>query len=199
EYSTEWIIAFDIESEKFRTIPVPPVPKSESSSYHPTFTVVDGCLAIVRRMEQSLKIWIFLDHNKENGTFITSFENDWTRLTIELPYDKMLHWSVILVHSVPGTDQIILETYGYPDTNCFGNSNIVRAANFYYYDRKKKTLKKLEINGDSSFLGYCRAKCSIFVENLLPVRKKLCSSSVPSLNAGKQSQESESSKLSTRL
>ncbi|KAI3943877.1 hypothetical protein MKW92_002440 [Papaver armeniacum] len=169
---TEWIMAFDIESEKFRMFPVPPVPKyerDESFSFNEfSLSVVDGCLAILRQTDRKVKMWIFQDHNKENGISITSSEKDWTRLSIKLTIE--LRRSAIYVHSVSGRDQIILETYR--DAYYHGKRN-ARDANFYYYDRKNNTLRKLEINGITSIPEDCRAECSTFVENLLPVRKKV--------------------------
>ncbi|KAI3920838.1 hypothetical protein MKW98_005664, partial [Papaver atlanticum] len=166
---TEWIMAFDIGSEKFRMIPVPPVPKSErdeSFSFNEfSLSVVDGCLAILHQTDRKVKMWIFHDHNKENGISITSSEKDWTRLSIRFPFELTieLRRSAIYVHSVSGRDQIILETY--KDAYYHGKRN-ARAANFYYYDRKKKTLRKLEINGITSIPEDCRTECSTFVENL---------------------------------
>ncbi|KAI3878902.1 hypothetical protein MKX03_024474, partial [Papaver bracteatum] len=173
---TDWIMAFDIEKEKFRMIPVPLDPKSkhdESFSFNKfSLSVVDGCLAVIRQTHRKLKMWIFRDHNKENGTSVTSSEKDWTRLSIQFPSDLniRLHRSVIYVHSISGTDQILLETYSHVYN--YGERN-VKAANYYYYNQKKKTLRKLEINWISSIPEDCRAKCSTFIETLLPVRKKL--------------------------
>ncbi|MCL7024051.1 hypothetical protein MKW94_007262, partial [Papaver nudicaule] len=175
---TEWIMAFDIGSEKFRMIPVPPVPKSEQDEYFSfnefSLSVVDGCLAIIRQTDRKVKMWIFRDHSKENETSITSTssEKDWTRLSIKFPSELTikLRRSVIYVHSVSGMDQIILETY----RNVYGHGNRnVKAAIFFNYDRKKKTLRKLEINGITSIPEVCRAECSTSIESLLSVGKKL--------------------------
>ncbi|KAI3964220.1 hypothetical protein MKW92_011254, partial [Papaver armeniacum] len=135
-----------------------------------SLSVVDGCLAIISQTAQKLRMWIFRDHNKENGTTITSSEKNWTRFSIELPSEwTRLRRSVIYVHSVSGTGQIILETYR--DSKNRGKRD-VKAANFYLYNQERKT-RNLEIKGISSIPEDYRAECSTFVESLLPVRKKL--------------------------
>ncbi|KAI3950610.1 hypothetical protein MKX01_040590 [Papaver californicum] len=177
ENYTDWIMAFDIGSEKFRMIPIPQDHKSKddkSSLNEFSLSVVDGCLAIMRQMDQKLKMWIFRDHNKESGTSVTSNEKNWTRLSIEFPSEWTIRHRepVIYVHSVSGTDQIVLETYR--DLYYYNRGERdVKAASFYYYDQKNKTLKEVGNQPDFLHPRNCRAECSAFVENLLPVQKKL--------------------------
>ncbi|KAI3960790.1 hypothetical protein MKW98_026182 [Papaver atlanticum] len=176
EKYAKWIVAFDFGSEKFRVIPAPKFtveyPDGKEHEFEfPIFSEVDGCLAVICQDRRLVKMCIFHDHNKENGTSSSS-EKDWTQVTITLPSNKPEDWWFIRFHSIAGIGQIILETYTAPGQNGFHrNANL---AKFYFYDRIQKAFRKFEVNGISCFSAYCRIECiATFVESLLPVQKKL--------------------------
>ncbi|KAI3974162.1 hypothetical protein MKX01_033413 [Papaver californicum] len=78
EYS-ESIMAFDIGSEKFRVILIPKFTLLEySQDICYGFVEMDGCLAVIRRRDHTVKMWKFHDYNKENGTSTITSEKNWT-------------------------------------------------------------------------------------------------------------------------
>ncbi|XP_026398240.1 putative F-box protein At3g47150 [Papaver somniferum] len=76
------IVAFDVGSEKFRTITVP----SYIFDQPPDYDNDD-------------------DRNKKHST------SSWTRVTMELPYTLDEHHSEFRINPIPGTNQIILSSY----------------------------------------------------------------------------------------
>ncbi|KAI3915850.1 hypothetical protein MKW92_003267 [Papaver armeniacum] len=120
----EGLVAFDVGSETFREISIP---KSVLEEIHPIKLLeVDGCIAILQRMcAFEVKLWIF------NG--------NWIEEIISMPSDRDGTDLYNSIH-ILGTEIIILkakETYD-------------AARNFislYHYDRKKKTLKKVNTIG----------------------------------------------------
>ncbi|KAI3969961.1 hypothetical protein MKW92_045560 [Papaver armeniacum] len=179
--SAEFLVAFDIRSEKFRTIKIPAgVDDFESVC---DLLEVDAGIAVLRRRRlcNSFKMWIFDDCDKmENGTTTGSISDKlWSVVTITLPFysDQPFYF-----HSIPGTDQILIET----NTAAFAGrmksyeetaENRIALAWIHSYNWKEHTMAKVDICAISSAIppkiNVVTNLCSTFVESLLPVRKKL--------------------------
>ncbi|KAI3989023.1 hypothetical protein MKX01_033059 [Papaver californicum] len=123
------IVAFDIGSEKFRTISLPncivdklPNPKCYIHALDRFFVLeVDGRVAFLRRINpQFVHIRIFNEesslYSKERGNKITinPGEKSWTEDTIKLPFNWDRKEQRVEIYGVAGTDQIIIEFYGDP-------------------------------------------------------------------------------------
>lgn len=188
----EFIVAFDVGSEKFRTIHVPKLILDQlMNRYRCVPLLVDlaeikGCLTLKCRVSRStVKLWIFSDDHdsKENITAIgatnspthnftdgaattsTNIDEGWTEESITVPLHWPLGWSLDF-HDIAGTDQILIES-----------DRGHRKFTGHIYDRSQKTFKK---NVEFSISSSCRDHYDLdrsilttFSESLLPVQKKL--------------------------
>ncbi|CAN0891428.1 Serine/threonine-protein kinase 11-interacting protein [Linum grandiflorum] len=93
---SESLVAFDVGSEKFRRIPTPIFTRLEESNRAKSYSFdglieMDGCLTLIRRRDQMVKMWKYHDYDKkENGSSIEK-EEDWSQVEeIKLPHDSYL-------------------------------------------------------------------------------------------------------------
>ncbi|OVA08014.1 F-box domain [Macleaya cordata] len=163
------LVAFDVESEKFRAIPIPNhIISFSARTPHPFFNgptdmllAVDGHIALVDRIDEStVKLWICSDcKGKVRAT--------WVEETISLPIPWEKNRQVLSFHSIEGTEKIIITAPPLPSQEKVPGC-------IFYYDRKSNTSKKVEISGicpPSKYPAICSA--SSFVESLLLVPLKL--------------------------
>ncbi|CAN0852686.1 Putative F-box protein At1g32420 [Linum grandiflorum] len=157
---SDYLVAFDIGSEKFRTIKVPIFTFSSFRRYG--LIELDGCVTIMLKdcpQRDILTLWKFHDRNK-NGKSDSESE-DWTAVTIKFPFNIQ----TVLFHSLPGKDEIILETCGwFPgdfESTCF-----------YSYNRVNKTFSKFKIRGIPSLPEHHGCRSKFFVEDLFPAAEK---------------------------
>ncbi|KAI3928569.1 hypothetical protein MKW98_024170 [Papaver atlanticum] len=118
------IVAFDVGSEKFRTIPVPKFIDDQimydreymTLNFSRDLLEVNDCVALYNRLPggYTVKLWILDcdDYNKKDTgtTHTTSCNQNWTETTIQLPFQWDSKRRVVF-HGIPGTDEIIIETY----------------------------------------------------------------------------------------
>ncbi|KAI3838931.1 hypothetical protein MKW92_001820 [Papaver armeniacum] len=199
----EVLVVFDVGREKFRVISVPSfVSDRPTANVDNGFVLdlleVDGRVTILRMMSSYVKLCIFDDDhgdsNKNNTNTTTSSSNkNWTEVIITLPFSYSDNTNLYF-HTIPGTDQIILETY---EISKFVNSHSrkISLILLFIYDWKKKTFRRINIDGipsstcyrvfahdtglfrsiDPSFLFQHSANVTLFttfVESLWPVRKQ---------------------------
>ncbi|XP_026431172.1 uncharacterized protein LOC113328274 isoform X1 [Papaver somniferum] len=179
----EFLVVFDIGSEKFRMIKIPGTHFDLFGSVNALLEVDEG-IAILRRNDDGFEMWIFDDRDKkENGTTTNSVSDKlWsTAVTITLPC-YLCSDQPFYFHSISGTDQIIIETNTetlsrrkkfYEET---GEKRIALTW-IYSYNWKENTMAKIDIRAISSAIpsefNWVTKLCSTFVESLLTVRKKL--------------------------
>ncbi|CAN0921308.1 Putative F-box protein At1g32420 [Linum grandiflorum] len=153
------LLAFDIGSEKFRTIKIPVFTLSGDKDFQ--LTELDGCLTVVfcdGLDGEILKLWKFHDRNKKGTSYTTAASEDWTVISIKLPV-YIDCWSAVFLYPIPGRDQIIVEDF--------------ESACFYSYNMVNKTFSEFEIRGLPSLPGHSRIWCELFVEeDLFPAVEK---------------------------
>ncbi|KAI3848110.1 hypothetical protein MKW92_020679 [Papaver armeniacum] len=158
------VVAFDVGSEKFRTIQISK--PSDPFLHRCHLLEVTGCVAILRRnTADTADLWVYEDSDKEStykATTTDSTDKNWTKHTITLP----VHWVEerdMYFHTAGGADQIILETHL---MNSDGRS---KAVSVYSYDLKKKFFEEIKISGIPLSVPVCfdTRMCISFCENLL--------------------------------
>ncbi|OVA05242.1 F-box domain [Macleaya cordata] len=154
----EVIVAFDVGSEKFRSIPIPNFIVDTWDSHGKCdlrtdyLLEINGRIAIVDEITaHAVRLWI-CHENKEKMT------SRWTENTITLP--SVLDGRHLFPDAIPGTNQIVIQ----------GDSTPRGCLPLFYYDLKKKTYKKVEITGISPSME--SPQIYTFVESLLPVDKQ---------------------------
>ncbi|CAN0914704.1 Putative F-box protein At1g47765 [Linum grandiflorum] len=170
----EFLVAFDICSEQFRIITIPKFTRNTDVAVRidcvGTATEMDGCPAVYRSDECTLKMWKF--HDCRSGGSSSSDEKDWTEVKIIRP-SFIPYKHIICFHSIPGKDVLILETYD-PSSNPVGHRpfmdwrNVKRAV-FYRYDLKDETWSEFEVRGISFLPDVSVNRCATLVETLLSV------------------------------
>ncbi|KAI3844069.1 hypothetical protein MKW92_043898 [Papaver armeniacum] len=159
------IVAFDVGSEKFRVIPIPSFildePREERFSSPIAILELNGRVALSYRLSPYiLKLWVLDDGVGRKLENCHGNGKNWTAEIIKLPFRCD---PVIKFHAVVGTDQIVFEFYDDAQRN-------LKFVSLYSYDRKKKTFKKIEIDGVSLFpLHYSRSVFRTFTESLFSV------------------------------
>ncbi|KAI3878632.1 hypothetical protein MKW98_027937 [Papaver atlanticum] len=167
----KFLVAFDVGSEKFRTIRVPsyvfdrPYYKDTFMFYNVRLLELDDRLGLFIEHGNSgtLKLWLFDDErNKKNST------SSWSEVSIELPYTLDVHRNHVSFNPVPGTSQIILSSY--PKTS----DGKISDTTYYSYNWKNKSFNEIEISGIPCSVPSItsRSMLAIFSENLLPLRKQ---------------------------
>ncbi|KAI3932043.1 hypothetical protein MKW92_048336, partial [Papaver armeniacum] len=129
-----FMVAFDVGSEKFRTIQISKFRSADRpSDPNPVLDrcyllEVNGCVAILRRVTaDTADLWIYEDSDKESTYKVTTMDStdrSWSKNTITLP-----------VH------QIIMETH------IRNSDRSSKAVAIYSYDLKKKLFKEMKISG----------------------------------------------------
>ncbi|CAN0891424.1 Putative F-box protein At1g19160 [Linum grandiflorum] len=187
---SESLVAFDVGSEKFRRIPIPIFTRLAAEGAmrrrykFDGLIEMDGCLTLIRRRCQTVKMWKFHDYEeKDDGS--NSEKEDWILVEeIKLHEDIKPHVFVYF-HPIPGKRQLMLETYiisSNPDSDVdlevdtydsrhgqYFKRN-VKFARFYLYDMRSKEFSRVSKNGVSSVPDDCRTTCAPLAESLLPVR-----------------------------
>ncbi|KAI3953004.1 hypothetical protein MKX01_028696 [Papaver californicum] len=147
------IVAFDVGSEKYRLIPIPSFildePRDESFRLPIDMLVLGGHVGLLYRMEpQVVKLWMLDDGAGKKVENCGGNKSNWSSETITLPFccDKGVGGSGIA-------------------------GRLTSFTFLYSYDRKKKTWKKLQMDGVSSFTRYSRRSLvTTFTESLFPVQ-----------------------------
>ncbi|KAI3899067.1 hypothetical protein MKW92_027703 [Papaver armeniacum] len=179
---TDFIVAFDLGSEKFREIRVPDFildqPQDNDKYVHKCVNILElsGRVALLGRVNgYTVKLWLFDDVyvKKENNTSSAPLDGketdnqNWKEITIQLPYfwggDRSLDFV-----SVVGTDLIILKSY---QLNCGDIYNI----SHHSYNWKNNSFAEIEISGIPSSVRdgtsiYSRSAFTTFFESLLHVQ-----------------------------
>ncbi|CAN0854934.1 F-box protein At1g52495 [Linum grandiflorum] len=158
------LVAFDIGSEKFRMMTLPPY--YCKGSY---VKELDGCLSLVFSRSKGRSLWKFHDGDKET-TSSTSTSTDvvprsgWSNFCIEMP-SCISPDAYVLYHPIPGKDHMmIFETY---DRTADSRNAFQVPAQFYCYNRIDKTLiSKFEIQGIPYLPGHNRNQYAVYVEDL---------------------------------
>ncbi|KAI3840233.1 hypothetical protein MKW92_032635 [Papaver armeniacum] len=177
------IVAFDVGSEKFRTIALPKLIidqllyDDDWSFKLPVnlFEVNDRVGGLRRlRVGYPVKMWILNDEDNDKKDASTmGCDESWTEVNIELPFQ----WDEktrIEFHGVPGTDDILVEAYE--------DAAKLRCLSLFYFNWKNRTFRKLESNELCSSIPHLNFEeasgeryvslVSTFTESLLPVNKK---------------------------
>ncbi|XP_026453307.1 uncharacterized protein LOC113354079 [Papaver somniferum] len=142
------IVAFDVGSEKFRTIALPKFITDQLFVYdkdwyfNPLVNLleVNDRVGVLHRLRvgYTVKLWI-LNHKKDTSTGGIICSNQiWSEvMNIDLPFqlDEKKH---IEFHGVPGTDDILVETYE--------DATKLRCLSLFYFNWKDKTFRKVESN-----------------------------------------------------
>ncbi|KAI3887560.1 hypothetical protein MKW92_022674, partial [Papaver armeniacum] len=171
------IVAFDVGREKFRVIPIPDFiadcrqSSCGSDDNRHDLLIIDGCVALLDRTDgddkNMIKMWIFHDDHKGNSFSTIS---SWTEETISIPLEwgeELIPCKELLFQAITGTNLIIMKPKLYKQPG--------GVFPLYCYDRKKKTLKYLEISTVSSGKGFLinetvnHYRFGTFVESLYPV------------------------------
>ncbi|MCL7052181.1 hypothetical protein MKW94_021533, partial [Papaver nudicaule] len=160
------IVAFDVGSEKYRVIPIPNFildePRDESFRLPIDMLVLGGHVALLYRMEPyAIKLWMLDDRADKKLENCRGSISNWSSETITLPFycDSRVGGFAM----AGSTDKILFECRGYQDSGDF--------VCLFSYDRKKKTCKKIEMDGFSSFtLHSWRSLVTPFAESLFPVQ-----------------------------
>ncbi|CAN0852844.1 Putative F-box protein At1g32420 [Linum grandiflorum] len=161
----EFLVAFDIGPEKFRTIRIPEFTLSGFSLSRSHYvTELDGCPTVVRtQATPTLKLWKFHDRNKERSN--GSEREDWSEVSFEKP-SYLSPWIGVMFHPIPGNDQMmIVETYD--RRNIYKKEVLlmnVKLNRFYSYNRVNKTFSKFEIQGIPSLSDHTKTRCEVLVE-----------------------------------
>ncbi|KAI3959777.1 hypothetical protein MKW98_029814 [Papaver atlanticum] len=162
-YDTEVIVAFDVGSEKYRVIPIPNFildePREKSFFSPIAMLELNGRVALTYRMSPfHLKLWILDDGADKKIENCHGNDRNWSAESVKLPFH--CYPSFVNFHAVEGTDQIVFECYDDLQRN-------LKSVSLYSYDRNKKTLTKIKIDGISLFpLHYSRSVFTTFTESL---------------------------------
>ncbi|KAI3866341.1 hypothetical protein MKW98_007996 [Papaver atlanticum] len=168
------IVAFDVESEKFRSIPIPNFIVNQPDNdgdweFGERFVhilEVDGHIALTDQVNRHVvKLWIF-DEDGDNhekiatNTTVGSRDGNWIEETIFMPFgpSRMQHY---LFESITSTNQLAIGI-SMPTVN-------TTFFTFYLYERKNKTFMPVEINGMLTNQLY---QMTNFRESLLPIPKQ---------------------------
>ncbi|KAI3840229.1 hypothetical protein MKW92_032631 [Papaver armeniacum] len=178
------IVAFDVGSEKFRTISLPKLITDQllydedwSFKLHVNLLEVNNRVGVLRRLRVGypVKMWILNDEdNDKKDVSSMGCDESWTEVNIELPFQ----WdekTCIEFHGVQGTDDILVETYE--------DATKLRCFSLFYFHWKNTTFMKVEPNelfssipqwnSETASEGRYVSLVSTFTESLLPVNKKL--------------------------
>ncbi|MCL7032509.1 hypothetical protein MKW94_008056 [Papaver nudicaule] len=160
------IVAFDVGSEKYRVIPIPEFildePRHETFKPPIGMLVLGAHIALLYRMEPFvLKLWMLDDRPDKKLENCRGSTSNWSSETITLPFccEKGVGGFGI----AGSTDKILFE--------CRGCKDPVSFTSLYSYDRRKKTCKKIEMDGVSSFnRSSGRSLLTTYTESLFPVQ-----------------------------
>ncbi|KAI3926746.1 hypothetical protein MKW92_033397 [Papaver armeniacum] len=174
------LVAFDVGSEKFRTITIPNlILNNRSSSYHRSGNLfeVDGHVAIAYRMTAYIvKVWVYRE-----DTDFGNHEENLTEYTITLPFtwDYIRSWGF---YTGAGMHQILIQSNKQLESGIYSST-------LYSYDLNKETFTKIEVDGiPSSIQTDCRIKlASTFVESLFFILKQRSCSDAPQTNIHQES------------
>ncbi|MCL7033288.1 hypothetical protein MKW94_015369 [Papaver nudicaule] len=176
-YSDQWgdsnpndpdvIVAFDVGGENYRVIPIPEFildePRDKDFRLPIGMLVLGGHITLLYRMEPHVvKLWMLDDTADKKLENCRGNTSNWSTETITLPFccDKRVGGFGI----AGSTDKILFEFKEYKDS--------VTSICLYSYDRRKKTCKKIEMDGVSSFNLYSgRSLLTTFTESLFPVQQ----------------------------
>ncbi|KAI3968367.1 hypothetical protein MKW92_045157 [Papaver armeniacum] len=175
------LVAFDVGSEKFRTITIPNLilnKRFSSCNRCGNLLEVDGHVAIAYRMTA------YIYDNRGKKTEITNsgnLEEKWTEYTITLPLSWDCHQSWVF-YTGSGMHQILIQSN--KQLECGITSSCL-----YSYDLKKERFTKIEVDGNPSSVqtDCCIKLASTFVESLFPILKQRSCSEAPHTNIQQES------------
>ncbi|RZC94170.1 hypothetical protein C5167_021417 [Papaver somniferum] len=167
------IVAFDVGSEKFRVIPIPSCildqePREKMFSGPIAMLILGGRITLIYQMSSLIvKLWMLDDDgfDKKLENCQGKGSSNWSAETIQLPfcYDTRF----CNVHGVAtNADKILISEYG--DINAIEK----KLARLYSYDRRTKTLEKIEMDGIPSIPAFhCnKSLLTTYTESLIPVQ-----------------------------
>ncbi|KAI3928568.1 hypothetical protein MKW98_024169 [Papaver atlanticum] len=173
------IVAFDVGSEKFRTIVVPKFITNQilddteytSSNFSEDLLEVNNCVALYTRLPGGyiVKLWILDCDDNHKKDVSTNCNQHWTETTIELPFQWDNKRKVVF-HGIPGTDEIIIETY--EDSRSINGIAVVS------YSWKSMTFREVEsdelnhLNSPIEFSERSVYMCSTINQSLFPLQRK---------------------------
>ncbi|KAI3834817.1 hypothetical protein MKW92_022865 [Papaver armeniacum] len=169
------IIAFDVGNEKFRVIPIPTfiLDEPRETTFNRPFAmlILGGRVTLIYQMSSHIvKLWMLdddgVDKRLENCQGKGS--SNWSAETITLPFK--FDFRLYGFHGVPtSADKILISFYRHYS----GINN--RMGGLHSYDRKRKTLEKIEMDGIFSTLPAlprCRSLFTTsFTESLIPMQQ----------------------------
>ncbi|MCL7043305.1 hypothetical protein MKW94_007250 [Papaver nudicaule] len=151
-----------------RVIPIPNFildePREEDYKFPIDMVVLGGQVALLYRMEPHvIKLWMLDDTADKKLENCRGNQSNWSTETITVPF---VCDNVVGGFGIAGsTDKIIFERRG-----C-GRTNDMDFVCLHSYDRRKKTWKKIRMDGVSSFkLHSERSLVTTFTESLFPVQ-----------------------------
>ncbi|KAI3988290.1 hypothetical protein MKX01_012079 [Papaver californicum] len=178
-------VAFDVGTEKFRTILVPKFITDQflyDKEYMDIFNSSKDLLELSNRVAlfcripsgYTIKLWILDCHDNNNKDIsarrTASCNLNWTERTIELPFQ----WDNkrrVVIHGIPGTDEILIETYE--------GRTYIKCLSLVSYSWRSMTFRKVEsdepnyLNSPGGFRKRGVNMCSTITESLFPVQKKI--------------------------
>ncbi|KAI3852852.1 hypothetical protein MKW92_049194 [Papaver armeniacum] len=161
------IVAFDVGSEKYRVIPIPNFILDEPRDVRLPIgmVVLGGHVGLLYRLEPyTVKLWMLDDRADKKLENCRGNKGDWSSETITLPFCCD---SRIGVFGIAGsTNKILFHCRG-----CRDDEDDVKFTCLYSYNRRKKTFKKIEMDGVSSFNRHSeRSLVTTFTESLYHVQ-----------------------------
>ncbi|KAI3833038.1 hypothetical protein MKX03_021316 [Papaver bracteatum] len=142
------IIAFDVGSEKFRVIPIPSFILDEirekKFDHQPiALLILDGRVTLICQMSNYIvKLWMLDDNGVEKRLENCQGKgsSNWSTETITLPF-YFCDLRFVGFHGSVAADKILISHYS---KRVLGSLGYKKMACLYSYDRKKKTLKKID-------------------------------------------------------
>ncbi|KAI3906232.1 hypothetical protein MKW98_021765 [Papaver atlanticum] len=172
---TMYWIAFDVESEKYRVIPIPNnfiLDEPRDVRIPIDMVVLGGQVALLYRLEPyTVKLWMLDDRADKKLENCQGNKSDWSSETITLPFccDNRTGFFGI----AGSTNKMPFECRGCTKKilpECQGCTGDLSFTCLNSYDRRKKTFKKIKMDGVSPFTLYSeRSLVTTFTESLFPV------------------------------
>ncbi|KAI3928475.1 hypothetical protein MKW98_024076 [Papaver atlanticum] len=178
---SSWHLMWEVRSEKFRTIAVPKFITNQilndteytSPNFSEDLLEVNNCVALYSRLPGGyiVKLWILDCDDNHKKDVSTSCSQHWTETTIELPFQWDNKRNVVF-HGIPGTDEIIIETYEDEDNRGIKGLSLVS------YNWKSMTFREVESHELNNFNSPIESSersvymCSTINESLFPLQRE---------------------------
>ncbi|MCL7044861.1 hypothetical protein MKW94_005908 [Papaver nudicaule] len=163
------IVALDVGSEKYRVIPIPNFildePREKYSRHPIDMLMLGGRVALLFGMGPFfVKLWMLDDGINNKLENCQGNESNWSAETIHVPF--YCHSGICGFGVAGSVEMIVFECSSYK--NHEGDNAFF--VSLYAYDFRKKSCKKIEVDGESSFILHSeRSLITSFTENLYPI------------------------------